>query len=365
MSKKRYTQMVSLLLAALLLLPVLPLFRPEAAALTKGDVSGDGKVTSADARLCLRRAVGLETYAKGSAKYNACDYNGDGSVTAADARLILRAAVGLRDDTPAQQKFSVPATVYNDAKLTVTLTDYRTKYSSEWGQMVLICIFNMKNKSSVPYDPHVDGVTVNGLQILEPDFYAKQIHPASAVDLIVVIPGSYFDINQAGNAAVDELLVHFSFFDVSRQEWTISASAALYPTNKKPGAAVRYAADSVKYSNSYDHGDFLFAFQDAARGFRQDGKLDYVDALFYFKNKSGRDYKVDLTEITLNGNVRFSRDVNLFVFAGTAAEPEIYMDPNFFAWTSVSKLSTLSFRLTVSDAGTGQKLYSAVYTLNW
>ena len=61
----------------------------------RGDVDGDGKITAADARLALRRAVDLETYAKGSAKYTACDMNGDGSVTAEDARLILRAAVGL------------------------------------------------------------------------------------------------------------------------------------------------------------------------------------------------------------------------------------------------------------------------------
>ncbi len=61
----------------------------------RGDVDGDGKITAADARLALRRAVSLETYAKGSAEFNACDMTGDGNVTAEDARLILRAAVGL------------------------------------------------------------------------------------------------------------------------------------------------------------------------------------------------------------------------------------------------------------------------------
>lgn len=66
-----------------------------------GDVNGDGKVTASDARLALRRAVGLETYAEGSPAFLACDVNRDGKVTAADARKILRAAVGLETLTSA------------------------------------------------------------------------------------------------------------------------------------------------------------------------------------------------------------------------------------------------------------------------
>lgn len=62
-----------------------------------GDVNHDGKITSSDARLALRRAVGLETYAAGSVEFKACDVNKDNKVTAADARLILRGAVGLDD----------------------------------------------------------------------------------------------------------------------------------------------------------------------------------------------------------------------------------------------------------------------------
>lgn len=58
-----------------------------------GDIDLDGKITSADARLALRYAVGLEL-----AKENAIalgDMDGDGKITAADSRLILRNAVGL------------------------------------------------------------------------------------------------------------------------------------------------------------------------------------------------------------------------------------------------------------------------------
>ena len=62
-----------------------------------GDVDGNGKITAADARLALRKSVGLENYAKNSPKFLACDVNRDSKVTAADARLILRASVGLEN----------------------------------------------------------------------------------------------------------------------------------------------------------------------------------------------------------------------------------------------------------------------------
>ena len=60
-----------------------------------GDVDGDNKITAGDARLTLRRAVDLEDYAEGSAKFLACDIDKDGNVTAGDARIILRIAVEL------------------------------------------------------------------------------------------------------------------------------------------------------------------------------------------------------------------------------------------------------------------------------
>ena len=63
----------------------------------RGDVDFDGDITAADARLALRRAVELETFAEGSAQFVACDADRDNAVTAADARRILRAAVSLED----------------------------------------------------------------------------------------------------------------------------------------------------------------------------------------------------------------------------------------------------------------------------
>ena len=62
-----------------------------------GDVDGDGKITSSDARLALRRAVDLENYKPESREYKAADVDLDGGITSGDARMILRAAVGLED----------------------------------------------------------------------------------------------------------------------------------------------------------------------------------------------------------------------------------------------------------------------------
>lgn len=59
----------------------------------EGDVDGDGRLTTADARTALRIAVGLDPLTD-----KACalaDLTGDRRVTTADARLILRKCIGL------------------------------------------------------------------------------------------------------------------------------------------------------------------------------------------------------------------------------------------------------------------------------
>lgn len=59
----------------------------------EADISGDGKITAADARFALRTAASIDVL---SGIYEiAADVNGDGRITAADARTILRRAAGL------------------------------------------------------------------------------------------------------------------------------------------------------------------------------------------------------------------------------------------------------------------------------
>ena len=60
-----------------------------------GDPTGDNKCDSADARIALRAAVGLETFTP--AQIRAADVVADGDITSADARVLLRRSVGLPD----------------------------------------------------------------------------------------------------------------------------------------------------------------------------------------------------------------------------------------------------------------------------
>ena len=67
----------------------------EESDVSTGDVDGDGKITSADARLALRASVKLETYRDGTAQFVSADVDKDGKITSADARTILRVSVKL------------------------------------------------------------------------------------------------------------------------------------------------------------------------------------------------------------------------------------------------------------------------------
>ena len=95
--KKAFQKQISLMLAVLLAVSLLPLAanNVSAAGYKLGDVDNDGAVTAADARLALRKSVGLEYFVFGSREFLACDVDCDKIVTAADARVILRVSVGL------------------------------------------------------------------------------------------------------------------------------------------------------------------------------------------------------------------------------------------------------------------------------
>ena len=82
---------LSLTLALLMIVSILPL--NIASALVMGDVDGSGDVKAADARLVLRASVGLENFTEEQIKLADVDFSGD--IKAADARLVLRASVGL------------------------------------------------------------------------------------------------------------------------------------------------------------------------------------------------------------------------------------------------------------------------------
>ena len=72
-----------------------------AAARTRGDVNGDGKVTPIDYAMVKRFVLGK--YRLSEIGLVAADVNGDGSVTGADATLIMQLVAKLIDTFPAAQ----------------------------------------------------------------------------------------------------------------------------------------------------------------------------------------------------------------------------------------------------------------------
>lgn len=81
---KRFTKALAVLLAYVSLNLIVPVAN---AASVLGDVNGDGKITSGDARLALRFSAGMELPTQ--AQKTAADLNKDGSVTLKDVKLIL------------------------------------------------------------------------------------------------------------------------------------------------------------------------------------------------------------------------------------------------------------------------------------
>ena len=86
----KYKRLLSLMLAAMMLLTTLPF---SFAINATGDVDGDGEVLPADSRFVLRCSVRLEEPTAEQVALGDMDY--DGELTAADSRLILRLSVGL------------------------------------------------------------------------------------------------------------------------------------------------------------------------------------------------------------------------------------------------------------------------------
>jgi len=63
----------------------------------KGDANSDGKVTAADARLCLQAAASEETNYLFLPQGKAADVNNDGKISAVDARVMLQNVAGMTE----------------------------------------------------------------------------------------------------------------------------------------------------------------------------------------------------------------------------------------------------------------------------
>ena len=69
-------------------------------AVIYGDLDSDKKVTTSDALICLKAAVGITTL--NSTLKKAANVNGDSKVSTADALLILKRAVGIIKKFPVE-----------------------------------------------------------------------------------------------------------------------------------------------------------------------------------------------------------------------------------------------------------------------
>lgn len=99
---KRSIRFCALALSLSLLLMTLSIFGA-AQKLKMGDVNGDGKVTTSDAREALRMSVGLGSYT--ADQQLVADVTGDNIVKSRDARLILQVAIHIYDESYFYDKF--------------------------------------------------------------------------------------------------------------------------------------------------------------------------------------------------------------------------------------------------------------------
>ncbi|MBR1810313.1 MAG: hypothetical protein IJ766_01525 [Clostridia bacterium] len=129
--KSKYTWLpaIAVLLAALTVFLHFGMF---AAAYTPGDLNGDGKVNSVDARTALRMAARL--YEGTAEEKIACDVNADGKVTSADARLILCVAARIYDTS--YFKVVTSHTVYYDALSTTATTQSGRQNTVRWDEIL-------------------------------------------------------------------------------------------------------------------------------------------------------------------------------------------------------------------------------------
>ena len=92
-------RLAALSLAALTVLSVPAVSFADESMGTKGDVTGDGKVTAADSLAVLRYVCNIEKLTEEKLIY--ADFNDDGKVSSLDSLLIQRSVLGIKGDTPA------------------------------------------------------------------------------------------------------------------------------------------------------------------------------------------------------------------------------------------------------------------------
>lgn len=160
-------KIISLLMALTIILCLMPAVY----AAPKGDVNGDGNVTSGDALVVLQYSVGqIKTVDKTKA-----DVNGDGAINSTDALMILQICVGLIPSEDTSVKDTVA--LYNKAlKTTYYKKSLALKYTStDTGTISDLTAkkntpFNDKTSKTLEYQDGINKITKSRVEETNPGF---------------------------------------------------------------------------------------------------------------------------------------------------------------------------------------------------
>ncbi len=149
---KRSLKLIALLLSVLTLNLIVPVASAESVL---GDVNGDGKITSDDARLALRFSAAMEKPT--SSEKTSADINKDGLITINDVKLIMADAIDLEsyEESLLRQGFPKSYVEY--------LVPLHEKYP-EWEFVPMITGLDWQKSINGERDPHKKQLIENNVQ---------------------------------------------------------------------------------------------------------------------------------------------------------------------------------------------------------
>ena len=341
------------------------LFALSAYAALQGDVNRDGIVQSDDARLCLRQVVGLESYAYGSAQYDACDVTHNGIVTAEDARWILRAAVGLEEP---DYRFDIPMTVYSSEGGSITLTGMESVYEQGVGSALKLT-FRITDFSGETAYVGYDAVTVNGYNTGIDDYgYRLPAWGTLNINVMINEDSAVFNENQWGMLTMDSCSIRF-IFTYDNDDRYYQAPVTFYPTEHSAFREI-YLPEGVTYKSTFSNSDLIWGFGHASYSYTAypvNGNYYLEDfyADYYFQNNADHPVDLVISDVVINDTYAVPYEAWFYVFPGTAAVPYISIDPDFFDDVGITSLKRIDYTITVYDGIRSTPAYTGNYHLSW
>lgn len=221
---------VSILLALCMILSLAP---AAFAASVKGDVDGDGKVTSSDALVVLQYAVGQ----KKTIDKTKADLNGDGLINSGDALIILQICVGIIFVAPTttadivktyntalknayyKENLTVDCTRYDKGKIENLTKKTSENFNDDYSKKRVF-----KNGKSVPGDLDADFVLPGCNIDVKGVASAKCSETADEYKLVITLKPETTDVFEypVYNRAA------FEFAYVSNAEMTIKSGTSKY-----------------------------------------------------------------------------------------------------------------------------------------